>query len=219
MNKLVICIFPKDTTTDFLEPIFNAAKNMSEDFAGYRIDTTNEGDVTRLKTRIEALDNNCTIVFLGHGASNCLYGTPTKGKNEVLFTQKQLSVIKNKTNFIFACNSNELLNSLKSDHYIGFGDMPTDYSEVISEREFSDPTYLSSITEQDLAEYRRLIVDIVVKAITKSKLVSLSELVRYLMLFANIAIVEILTSKNICNFRMLADLIYDWKDAIKYSVK
>ena len=216
MNKLVLCIFPIDETTDFLHPIYDAISSVSVKFNGVRIDTTNEEEVDKLKKELLSLSDNITIVFLGHGASHCLYGTPTVEKNR-LFKKEDLTIIKNKINFIFSCNSKDLLDNIEALKYIGFGDMPTEFNEITSERALNDASYLEGIIEQDINIYKEVIVDIIAKSIKESKFLSLEDLYRNIKLFANISIVDILTKKNSPNFRMIADLIYEWKDNMTFK--
>ena len=74
MKSNIICIYPEDETTSFLLPVYECLSNLPN-FVGYRNNTT-QPDCTRLI--IDALtraDSSSIVVFLGHGASNKLYGS------------------------------------------------------------------------------------------------------------------------------------------------
>lgn len=72
-NKTIVCLYPIDPTTDFLMPIYEFLSKF-DGFNGYRI-STSEQDINDIKFEIEKLSSNNMIIFLGHGASHCIYGS------------------------------------------------------------------------------------------------------------------------------------------------
>ncbi len=62
MSKL-ICIYPKDETTDFLLPIYEQLETLS-DFAGYRFDTNDSSKTKVLYDDLKQLDDDSIIFFL-----------------------------------------------------------------------------------------------------------------------------------------------------------
>ena len=159
MNNKIVCIYPIDKTTEFLLPIFERLQKESN-FIDYRFDTNDTNSVNKMKDDLSNLEQPSFIVFLGHGASYCLYGTPEENKKKVLFSADDLSLFQNHNCFFLSCRSSEYLSG-KAQSYIGFGDIPTDYLEIISERDLGDIHYMCGIDETDIELYKKYIVDII----------------------------------------------------------
>ena len=101
MNKN-ICIYPKDPSTDFLVPLFDAI--CSSGFSGFHLDT----NVVENKIMIfEILNNAQNIIFLGHGSSGKLYGTPYGNSLSDLITNNNIHLLKGKRLFLLSCNSDQ----------------------------------------------------------------------------------------------------------------
>jgi len=213
MSKQIICIYPYDLTTNFLEPIYNILKTQSN-FIDYRIDTTEGPEVNQMKEKILKLNpENCILFFLGHGCSNCLYGSPKNGEFIPLLTLQDLSLFCNYSGFILACRSNEFLNNHICS-YIAFGNMPTETSEIIAERDF-DLNYCKGIDDISIEIYKTSIVDIISQTIRDCGAESLKNIYRIMILFTNKRITEILINKG-HNYRRIADLLCEWKKDIEY---
>lgn len=163
MNNKIVCIYPIDKTTEFLLPIFERLQKESN-FIDYRFDTNDTNSVNKMKDDLSNLEQPSFIVFLGHGASYCLYGTPEENKKKVLFSADDLSLFQNHNCFFLSCRSSEYLSG-KAQSYIGFGDIPTDYLEIISERDLGDIHYMCGIDETDIELYKKYIVDIILHTI------------------------------------------------------
>lgn len=80
----ILCLYPMDETTLFLNPIFDFLSNM-DSFKGIRFES-NEKDVELAIDAIKTCDEDTIIIFLGHGASHCLYkgdNTPFIGNEKI----------------------------------------------------------------------------------------------------------------------------------------
>ena len=98
MNKTV-CIYPKDESTDFLSPLYDFL--CEKGCEGWHKDTTENTD--EAYALIKEADS---IIFLGHGASDTLYGSPQDGEFTVLINETNIQVLLyGKRCFILACNS------------------------------------------------------------------------------------------------------------------
>ena len=200
MSKL-ICIYPKDKTTDFLLPIYEQLETLS-DFAGYRFDTNDSSKTKVFYDDLKQLDDDSIIFFLGHGASNKMYGSVDKDGNKLtLFDKTNTEDIKN-TKFVgIACRSkdfayNHLLN------YIGFGDITSDYSEVLEERNIGDPDY----------EFVGAITD----AVRLSECANLHLIYKMTKLCLNKRIASLLINRQLQNYRQIADMLYDINDELQF---
>lgn len=207
MSKL-ICIYPEDKTTDFLLPIYEQLETLS-DFVGYRFDTNDSSKTKNLYNDLKQLDNDCIIFFLGHGASHKMYGSVDKDGNKLtLFEKMNTDDIKNKNFVGIACRSkdfayNHLLN------YIGFGDITSDYSEVLEERNIGDPVYLEWASEEDIINFQNEFVESIADAVKLSECTNLNSIYRILRLNFNKRIASLLVNRSLQNYRQIADMLYD----------
>jgi len=214
MSRL-ICIYPEDKTTDFLMPIYEQLETLSN-FVGYRFDTNDYSKTKNLYNVLKQLDNDYIIFFLGHGASNKLYGSVDKDGNKLtLFEKTNIKDIKN-TSFVgIACRSkdfayNRLLN------YIGFGDIISDYSEVLEERNFGDPDYMEWASEEDIINFQNEFVGSIVDAIKLSECANLNSLYSMLRLIFNKRIASLLVNRSLQNYRQIADMLFDINNELSY---
>ena len=214
MNHRIACIYPMDETTGFLLPIFERLQKESN-FIDYRFDTNDINSVDKMKDDLLNLEQPSFIVFLGHGASYCLYGTPKGDKKKILFSIDDLKLFQNHSCFFLSCRSSEFLRT-KAQSYIGFGDIPTDYLEIISERDLGDIHYMSGINEAEIELYKSYIVDIILHTIDSCGCESLLTFYNKLKLYTNKQIADLLVNKEVPNYRLLADLLYSWKSEIEY---
>ena len=214
MNNKIVCIYPIDKTTEFLLPIFERLQKESN-FIDYRFDTNDTNSVNKMKDDLSNLEQPSFIVFLGHVASYCLYGTPEENKKKVLFSADDLSLFQNHNCFFLSCRSSEYLSG-KAQSYIGFGDIPTDYLEIISERDLGDIHYMCGIDETDIELYKKYIVDIILHTIDCCGCDSLLIFYNKIKLYINKRIADLLVNKEIQNYRLMADLLYSWKSEIEY---
>lgn len=208
MNKLV-CIYPIDPTTNFLMPIYKQLQSYSN-FTGYRIDTTKEEARNALFADIQNITESHIVFFLGHGASNKLYGSPYKDeKKQELFNKKNISNLTQSNFICFACRSKEFAQGV-FQNYIGFGNIISDFSEVTAERDLGDFNYLDWAKENDIQLFRGKIVEAFVKSIDYTRCASLSNMYRMFRLFINCEIANLLVEKKINNYRGIADMLYDF---------
>lgn len=214
MNNRIVCIYPVDETTGFLLPIFERLQKESN-FIDYRFDTNDINSANKMKDDLLNLEKPSFIVFLGHGASYCLYGTPEGDKKKKLFSIDDLKLFQNHNCFFLSCRSSEFLRT-KAQSYIGFGDIPTDYSEIMSERDLGDIHYMSEINEAEIELYKRHIVDIILRTIDCCGCNSLLVFYNKIKLYINKQIADLLVNKDVSNYRQLADLLYTWKSEIEY---
>ena len=142
MNKTV-CIYPKDESTDFLSPLYDFL--CEKGCEGWHKDTTENTD--EAYALIKEADS---IIFLGHGASDTLYGSPQDGEFTVLINETNIQeLLYGKRCFILACNSYEFCENYNLTSFIGFGNMPTGIVDVKIAME-ADTTF-PSLEKEDIA--------------------------------------------------------------------
>ncbi|MBQ8485572.1 MAG: hypothetical protein IJ534_05455 [Bacteroidaceae bacterium] len=212
MSKL-ICIYPKDKTTDFLLPIYKQLESLS-DFVGYRFDTNNSSKTKNLHEELLQIAENNFIIFLGHGSSNKLYGSVDEnGEKLTLFDKKNSECIKKAFFVGVACRSTDFADKHLSN-YVGFGDITSDYSEVLAERNIGDPHYLEWASEEDIINFQNEFVGAIVDALKLSGCSDLCSLYRMVKLSFNKRIASLLINRPLQNSRQIADMLYDINNVI-----
>lgn len=210
MSKL-ICIYPEDSTTDFLLPIYDQLETMP-DFAGYRFDTNDSSKTKNLFDALYQLENDAFVFFLGHGASNKLYGSvDDDGDKQALFDKTNIECIKKKNVVGIACRSKEFAHNCILNH-IGFGDITSDYSEVLAERNIGDPNFMEWASEEDIINFRNEFVGAIADAIKLSQCGTLRSLYGMIKLCFNKRIASILVNRLLPNYRYIADMLYEIND-------
>lgn len=213
----VVCIFPKDDSTDFLIPIYESLENIS-DFKGFRIDTTNESEQSELFSFLSNYrDEKSLVFFLGHGASNCLYGSPDNNLKVRLFDKDNISILSNHPIICLACTSTDFLKG-KHLNYIGFGDIPSDFSEVEAIRNYEDSQFLNWAEENDIVTFRESIVDAFVQTIKMTHCDKLSNFYLFLKLFINKKIATLLMERDTSHYREIADMLYAFADEMELTL-
>ena len=124
MNK-ILCIYPKDTTTEFLRPVYDAVCAKPH-VVGLELDTIEDDDF------LEKLSNHLKdagiVFFLGHGSSTCLYGTNLNPLIED--KMENIEDLRNKSLILFACRSTEFIKNYHFQDSLGFGFIPTSLDDA-----------------------------------------------------------------------------------------
>lgn len=204
----IICVYPKDDSTTFLEPIYAILSSFAK-FRGFRIETEEE-----CNTSIRYIENakaNSTIFFLGHGTAHELQYSSQK----VYVDSSNFSIFKNKKLILLSCKSFDFIRVNKdlseTKNYITFDDLPSD------EVEFQ---VLTGIHSTELSNrYNGLLVDSICKSLIDSEELKKGFLYFYrrIKLYINKNISQILYQKGFSDFRVLANILYETKEGIYYS--
>lgn len=205
----VICIFPTDVSTDFLEPIYSSLSTLGS-FYGYRIGKREE-EIDSVIKDIKKSEDGTTIVFLGHGASYCLY----KSDHTPLFNNENFNIFQNKRIFFFSCRSAEFIDTnrhIPLTEYFGFGNMITDLDEVLAARN-EDANAYPNIDGEVISSYKQILTDILSKKLAGSlgSDKKFNDLHLQIKLLVNKEIAITLKEKKHPNYRALASLLYDTK--------
>ena len=119
MNN-ILCIYPKDTTTEFLSPVYKEIISIYS-ANGLLGDPTEDDDY--LEKLYLAANQADSIIFIGHGSSRSLYGI---NFNEIICEENEnIEILRGKRIILFACKSIDFIRHFKFNNAIGFGLMPT----------------------------------------------------------------------------------------------
>ena len=119
MNK-IICIHPKDETTDFLNPI---GKLFSDD---YIVVEPNDSSHSGTIEKINSLEEGSTVIFLGHGTEHFLFSAEDSiyEKKKFIDIETSNKIFSRKQLLLISCLSSNFLNKLNSfNAAIGFGNI------------------------------------------------------------------------------------------------
>ena len=155
MSRLV-CVFPVDDSTNFLESV----RMVLEEKLGATIirgDTTREEHRNEISNRLHELTEQDVFVFMGHGASYCLYGSPQGGELQPLFGKGALSLPNRSRSLLISCRSNDFTESLQLINAIGFGEIPATWEEMRKLRE-EDCSCYAGVDEGTIPEYQNSLV-------------------------------------------------------------
>lgn len=201
MNR--ICIYPQDKTTDFLLPIYQLLQ--TKGYVGFH------GDICALHEELlGALNKSNKVVFLGHGSSGHLYGTPQGAVQTTLFGKKDMDLLHDKSLFLLSCNSVDLCKYYGLTNAICFGNMPTGREDVLAAMQ-NDESF-PNLQDEDIEVYNKALVRAIYKAFDMNNEKSLENLHSYLYLYINREIVECLLSKPCQMYRNVAECLQDLKN-------
>lgn len=199
----MVCIFPKDETTDFLIPLYN--KLCSLGFKGFHVDTNDNMEYV-----LEAIAKARVVAFLGHGTSCSLMGTPFNGNKTNIIEKDNITILKDKKLFLLSCRSAEFCESYNLFPAIGFGMMPTGLDDVHSMMD--DDVNFPSLEQQDIDAYNNGLINIISNAFNKCSMDKMDDFYNKIRLYANIEITKCLLLRNTPMFREVADLIQEMKN-------
>lgn len=197
-----LCVYPTDSTTEFLQPVFDKLCKIRdiEPFSGDSVD-----DDDFLENLEELSKRANSIIFLGHGSTNCLYGTNLNPMIEEKLGNLQL--LENKTLLLFACRSKDFIKNYNFHNALGFGFIPTTLDDArIGKLHKLDISILESL---DLDAFRECIVRIWIRTLEDNELSNLSEFQKSFSFYTNIEITDILINKKeLPHYRTIADMLY-----------
>lgn len=209
MNK-ILCIYPKDTTTEFLRPVYDAICAKPH-VVGLELDTIEDDDF--LVKLSDHLADAGVVFFLGHGSSTCLYGTNLNP----LIEDKMGNIedLRHKSLILFACRSAEFVKNYHFQDSLGFGFIPTSLDDVRGGTLHC--VNLKNLDSSFLGIFQQSIVRIWVRTLREVSLEKLTTIANVFSFYTNCEIVDtLLHSKEAPDFKILADMLYYLKEDMKY---
>lgn len=223
----ILCIYPDDHSTRFLDRVQNHLKrNLPDIFHCYKV-KPNQVSHDQCFERLQGVPEEKLIIFLGHGRSDCLFGANSNCdlfvspyfegvddyENDNFINSDNINVLSGKKVFCLSCNSNEKLGKLACQNgtraFIGFGDIPTD-NEVLPEIK----TRLPLLIARFKGEISWIVKTSLLYSIQNNH--NFSQLIDSLRLFTNIRINHVvLNHPGLRQRRLLADYLYNFKHEMK----
>lgn len=208
MSKAV-CIYPQDTTTDFLRPLCD---HICATFEAKEVGYDTSGDYDPMEIFFNEIKDAETIFFLGHGKSTCLYASILD--NAELFNKNNISLLEGKRLFLLACNSDQFIDKFKLTNAVGFGFLPTS-EEDVSNRKNYHKMDISNTNVLDIDSFNSGLVDCLINTLSQDTLRDFHLFKERMNLNISAEIVDRLVNKTTTNYRIVADeLYYIYKDMV-----
>ncbi|MBQ4442055.1 MAG: hypothetical protein II899_08150 [Bacteroidales bacterium] len=206
--KKIVCIYPEDPTTAFLLPLYeHICSNMQA--IGIHNDTTEEDD--SLDKLYAEIKDARSVVFLGHGTSQVLYGSNCAN---VVFEKNNSDLLCNKRLLLLSCNSDQFIKNHKLTDAIGFGFLPTSLDDARQTRTIHSIA-IEDLEKKDVECYNVSLVNALIHSLSETTLSDFHLFKERLRFSISREIVECLLNKEAPNYRTVADeLYYVYKDMI-----
>lgn len=199
MNK-VLCIYPEDPTTSFLEPVY--ALCLQYGAIGLKGDPTEDDDYFDCLSALSGETD--TIIFLGHGSSSVLYGI---NFNQLFCAEnKNVDILRQKRLILFACHSCGFIKYYGLTTALGFGEIPTSDYDVKNGNLHG--LLIKKLTRSDIEYIKNAIVKIWRKSLEETKMRDLHRFYRSFSYNTICAIVRCLKGRECPNFRLIANVLY-----------
>lgn len=210
MNN-VLCIFPKDCTTEFLNPVYEEIISIYT-AKGLLGDPTEDDEyLEKLSYEASRADS---IIFLGHGSSKSLYGL---NFNEIICKENEnIDIFRGKRIILFACKSIDFIRHFKFNNAIGFGLMPTSTFDTQPGKIFHNLP-IGELSVEDLGYIQDCIVRIWQNSLRESDIFEVRKFYNSFSFHTNVEIVNcLLNNKSSTNYRLVADVLYYLKEDMDY---
>lgn len=210
MSNKVLCIYPKDESTEFLTPLYEALceKYSAEGLMG---DPTDDDDY------FDKLEEECrkaeVIVFLGHGSSKDLYGI---NLNPIICKENDnTDLLKGKKLILFACRSAEFIKEYQLKDAWGFGLVPTSLDDARNGKLHKLP--ISELESVDLKYFKDAINRIWLNSLKNADVFDIHNFYKEFSFYTNVEIVKCLREQQLLpNYRLIADMLYYLKEDMDY---
>lgn len=210
---MIIVIISIDPSTSFLFKIIEDLKSNSIEFLTIEVHPNNESYKDCLE-QLKNLPENTTILFLGHGKNDQIYGgeIPIDFPKQALVKRNEMSLFKNQNLFLLACDSASLIKNsfriAKTNKAIGFGPLPTEMDEVDNDKKLAN----EGITIDTIELFKQAINETVILGLLeyfKNDSKDFIYLKDYLNLLLNKRINKAIFEED---NRNLADLLFNMKN-------
>jgi len=210
--KSIICLRPKDETTEFLNPI-------GELFGrNYHIVDDDDLSHDRVIELIKETEPTSLILFLGHGRSSALYSAETSNYKQRDFIKiEHNNLFKDHNVFLLACRSEQFISRLKGyKNIIGFGNIISSRNEIMQEAESTGE--FRDLEDSDIRLFNEMYVGAIDNAfrLVLADKIKFNQLYTYISFFINKNINSILRQASNPNKLELASLLFEFRNEMKY---
>lgn len=221
MKNDILLIYPQDDTTNFLQgiPDFLFERFGKQRFIRHRIGIS-DTETQECISNIQKAPDDSFIIFLGHGSSQGFMNARIEEHPPKLLIERSNShILHGKDVFSLSCRSSEFLKNQQIKG-IGFGDLITEWGEVINRRESEIGAYRHSkgdIQKADIDHANTHLVNVVRHSLNEaiSYNLSLQELHLQLKLRFNQTIFKLINEKKPMQVRWIANLLLEAKNEMK----
>jgi len=210
MSK-VLCIYPKDDSTAFLQPLCDT---ICAKYKAIRLQGDSTEDDDYLDT-LEGLSTQVDVVFfLGHGCSDALYGINLnpiicKGNNNI-------HLLGHKALILCACRSTEFIDANHLSPAWGFGFIPTSLDDAQNGR--LHKLEIKNLGMVDIDYFQDTFINIWLKTLDGVDVFDVRKFYQEFSYNTNVEIVKCLTKqKHLPHYRMVADMLYYLKEDMDYT--
>ena len=212
MNK-VLCIFPQEQTTFFLQPVYDMLVRMGAE--GFNFNTV-ESDEDLQSILYDQIENSGLVIAFCHGNSECLFGTQGEegfNGNELL-SGGDLFRLKDKKLVLFSCNSAELAKKNKYVSSVVFGLIPSTIYETQNAEFHKLP--MKELDKRDIEVIQQSLVRVWLRTLKRVGLEDLRQFCDTFSFFLNVEIVDILIDRHANHYRTIADVLFYIKNDMDY---
>lgn len=209
MSK-VVCIYPQDETTDFLRPLCD---HICATFNAEEVGYSTSGETDPKEIIFDRIKDAKIVFFLGHGTSSSLYA---KLNEVLLFTNDNISLLKDKQLFLLACNSDQFIKNNKLSDSIGFGFLPTSLYDARHVRKLHSMR-IEHLKESDIQIYNSALVNALINTLSITTMADSYIFAERLKLSTCEEIVKILMQRESPNYRLVADALYYFYNDVIFS--
>ncbi|MDI6047026.1 hypothetical protein [Flavobacterium yafengii] len=207
----IICIHPKDNTTDFLKPL-------GEIFhVNYLIVEDNEEAHAEILLLIESFTEKSLVVFLGHGHTYGLASSNTESFTTQVFIDitKANKLFTNHDVLLLACRSSEFIGNINSvyNSIVGFGNILSSLDEVSNEALYETGFY-RNLEQLDIDYFNKSYIDAISKSfmLVFENKIKFNQISSYISYFLNKSINLILRQMNKENRVEVARLLFEFRN-------
>lgn len=212
MNK-VLCIFPQEQTTFFLQPVYDMLVRMGAE--GFNFNTV-ESDEDLQSILYDQIENSGLVIAFCHGNSECLFGTQGEegfNGNELL-SGGDLNRLKGKKLILFSCNSVELAKKKKYFTSVVFGLIPSTFYET-QNAEFHK-LLMKELDEKDVDVIQQSLVRVWLRTLEQVGFDDLRQFCDTFRFYMDVEIVDVLIGRLANHFRTIADVLFYIKNDMDY---
>lgn len=215
MMNDILCVFPIEETTRFLNPVFEEIAKQGADVFHYDTVNSDEDLQEILTNKISA---SGIIVFLCHGCGTCLYGTQdeTGFNGNELINRNDFQMLNGKKTIIFSCNSNGLQKNYSLSETITFGLIPSTIYEVKNAKFHKLP--INELEENEVGVIQDSLVRIWERTLSTTSLLDFRSFFKAFRFNIDFEITEVLIGKrSLPHYRTIADILFYIKKDMKYT--
>ena len=205
----ILCIYPKDTTIDFLDVVYQKICSMDGAIGLEGTPVEDDDYFEKLEKSIQDVQIVC---FLGHGSSSSLYGPHD---NSLICKENgNMGLLKGKTLYLDACKSADYIAEYHLNSAIGFGFMPTSLDDARNGN--LHKLEINELLDEDIDYFVKAKNNVWLKTIDSVGFESPKKFFSMFRFYTNKEIVDCLINGSTKHYRIVADMLYYLKEDMSF---